>query len=80
VTYAGGAVQQRNFADYEVVRADTMPPIEVRIVRSGEVPLPVGELGVANVAPAIASAVAAATGRRLRATPFTPDRVRAALA
>lgn len=58
-----------------------MPPIEVRILRSGDMPLPVGELGVANVAPAIAGAVAAATGgRHIRDLPFTAARVRAALA
>lgn len=81
VTYAAGAVQQRNFDDYAVIRADGTPPIEIRILPGGDAPLPVGELGIANVAPAIAGAVAAATGgRRLRALPFTPERVRAALA
>lgn len=81
VTYAGGVVQERNFGDYPVLRASGMPQVEVRVLRSGDTPLPVGELGTANVAPALAAAVAAASGgKRLRAMPFTPERVRAALA
>lgn len=80
LTFAGGAAQQRNFGDYEIMRNSGVPPIELRILRSGEMPLPVGELALANVAPAISNAVAALTERRLRALPFTPERVKAALA
>lgn len=80
VTYKDGAIQQHNFADYEILRASATPAVEVRVIRSGEIPLPVGELGLGTVAPAISNAVLAATGRRLNAMPFTPERVKAALA
>jgi isoquinoline 1-oxidoreductase beta subunit len=80
VTYKDGAVQQHNFTDYEILRGSATPSVEVRVIRSGEIPLPAGELGLGTVAPAISNAVLAATGKRLAAMPFTPDRVKAALA
>lgn len=80
LTFKDGAVQQTNFTDYEVLRASDTPEVQVRLIRSGEMPLPAGELGLGTVAPAISNAVLAATGRRLNITPFTPERVRAALA
>ena len=79
LTVREGAVQQANFTDYEVLRAAQAPRVEVRLIRSGEMPLPAAELGLGTVAPAISNAVLAATGKRLSAMPFTPDRVRAAL-
>jgi isoquinoline 1-oxidoreductase beta subunit len=80
LTIKGGAVEQRNFGEYEILRASDAPAVEVRLIRSGEMPLPAGELGLGTVAPAISNAVLAATGRRLAAMPFTTDRVKAALA
>ncbi len=80
LTFRDGAVQQSNFTDYEVLRASDTPEVHVRLIRSGEMPLPAGELGLGTVAPAISNAVLAATGRRLNIMPFTPERVRAALA
>jgi len=62
-----------------VLRMSSLPRIEINIIRSGEIPLPVGELGLATVMPAISNAVASITGKRLRNAPFTPDRVLAAL-
>ncbi len=79
LTFKDGAVQQSNFNDYEVLRASETPEVQVRLIRSGEMPLPAGELGLGTVAPAISNAVLAATGRRLNIMPFTPERVRAAL-
>ncbi len=79
LTFKDGAVEQTNFGDYEVLRASEVPEVQVRLIRSGETPLPAGELGLGTVAPAISNAVLAATGRRLAALPFTKDRVRAAL-
>ena len=79
LTFKAGAVQQANFTDYQVLRASDTPEVRVRLIRSGEMPLPAAELGVGCVAPAISNAVLAATGRRLSAMPFTPDRVRAGL-
>lgn len=79
LTFRDGAVEQTNFSDYEVLRASDTPQVQVRLIRSGEMPLPAAELGLGTVAPAISNAVLAATGRRLSAMPFTRDRVRAAL-
>ncbi|CAN1511637.1 Aldehyde oxidase/xanthine dehydrogenase, molybdopterin binding [Rhabdaerophilaceae bacterium] len=79
VTFKNGAVEQSNFTDYPVLRLSEMPQIEIRIIRSGDIPLPVGELGLATVAPAISNAVLAMTGKRLANLPFTPARVLAAL-
>lgn len=79
LTFKDGAVQQSNFNDYEVLRASETPEVHVRLIRSGEMPLPAGELGLGTVAPAISNAVLAATGKRLNIMPFTPERVRAAL-
>jgi isoquinoline 1-oxidoreductase subunit beta len=74
-TFKNGAVQQSNYTDYEVLRASAVPLIEIQIIPSGEIPLPVGELGLGTVIPAIANAIASQTGKRLRNAPFTRERV-----
>lgn len=79
-TIRDGAVQQSNFTDYAVMRMSDVPAISVRILRGADRPTQVGELGIPAVAPAVANAVFALTGARLRHLPMTPDRVRAALA
>jgi len=65
-----GRPQQSNFHDYRVLRLDEMPKVEVHIVPSAERPGGVGEPGVPPVAPAVANAVFALTGRRLRELPL----------
>jgi isoquinoline 1-oxidoreductase beta subunit len=54
--------------------------MRVELIPSGETPLPVGELSMGGTLPAIANAVYALTGRQLRHAPFTPDRVKEAMA
>lgn len=78
-SFKGGAVEQLNYPDYPVPRMSETPPIEVRVMRSGDIPMPVGELGLGSVIPAVSNAVAALTGKRLRHAPFTPERVLEAL-
>ncbi len=80
ITIKDGVVQQSNFHDYEILRMSETPQIGVDVIRSGDIPLPVGELGMPGVVPAVSNAVFALTGRRLRNAPFTPNRVKAALA
>jgi isoquinoline 1-oxidoreductase beta subunit len=80
LTIKAGAVQQTNYNDYPVLRMADMPEIHTRIVRSNAAPTGMGEAGVGPVAPAIANAVAQLTGKRLRALPMTPARVKSALA
>ncbi|SDD75965.1 xanthine dehydrogenase family protein molybdopterin-binding subunit [Rhodospira trueperi] len=65
-----GLVSQSNFHDYEIIRMGGAPEIEVHIVPSTEPPTGVGEPGVPTVAPAVANAVFAATGKRLRSLPL----------
>jgi isoquinoline 1-oxidoreductase beta subunit len=80
LTVKDGAVQQTNFNDYHVLRMSDVPEIHTRIVASNATPSGMGELGIPSVAPAIANAVAMLTGKRLRALPMSPDRVKKALA
>jgi isoquinoline 1-oxidoreductase beta subunit len=79
VRIVDGVVQQSNFGDYQILRMSETPVIRVEILRGGASPTMVGELGVPGCAPAVANAVFALTGKRLRHLPFTPDRVAAAL-
>jgi len=70
LTFKDGRVQQSNFHDFPVLRLSEMPDVEVHIVSSSEKPGGIGEPGVPPVAPAVANAVFALTGKRLREMPF----------
>jgi isoquinoline 1-oxidoreductase beta subunit len=70
ITLDRGRVQQRNFHDYPMLRINESPEIEVHIVPSREKPTGVGEPGVPPVAPAVANAIFAATGKRVRKLPI----------
>jgi isoquinoline 1-oxidoreductase beta subunit len=78
ITLDKGRVQQRNFHDYPMVRMFESPEIEVYIVPSTERPTGVGEPGVPPVAPAVANAIFAATGKRVRRLPIKPEDLRSA--
>jgi isoquinoline 1-oxidoreductase beta subunit len=70
ITLKDGRVEQGNFHDYQMLRIFESPEIEVHIVPSGENPTGVGEPGVPPVAPALANAIFAATGKRVRRLPI----------
>lgn len=70
ITIEKGRVQQSNFHDYRVLRMNETPRIEVYIVSSNEKMGGAGEPGVVPVAPALANALFAATGRRFRDLPL----------
>ncbi len=70
ITLDRGRVQQSNFHDYQVLRINEAPQIEVYIVPSTEHPMGVGEPPVPPIAPAVANAVFAATGKRVRKSPI----------
>ena len=70
LTLENGRVQQSNFHDYPVLRMDETPEIEVHIVKSSEPPTGVGEPGVPPIAPAVANALFALTGKRIRKLPI----------
>ncbi|UZE96885.1 xanthine dehydrogenase family protein molybdopterin-binding subunit [Alkalimarinus alittae] len=70
ITLKDGRVEQSNFDDYQLLRMNETPDIDVHIVDSNESPTGVGEPGVPPLAPAVANAVFAATGQRLRSLPL----------
>lgn len=70
ISFKKGAVQQSNFHDYPLLRINEAPQIDVHIVPSDLDPTGVGEPGVPPVAPAVANAIFAAVGKRLRRLPL----------
>jgi isoquinoline 1-oxidoreductase beta subunit len=71
VTFKDGRVEQSNFHDYRVLRMNEMPLVEVHLVPDGERPTGVGEPGTPPVAPAVANALFALTGKRVRTLPLS---------
>jgi CO/xanthine dehydrogenase Mo-binding subunit len=70
ITFRDGAAVESNFHDHPMLRMAQVPAIEVAIVPSAESPSGVGEPGTPPIAPAVANAVFAATGQRLRELPL----------
>ena len=77
ITFADGAVEQRNFGDYPLLRMDATPLVEVAFVTSDYPVTGMGEPAYPAVAPAIANAIFAATGVRLRTLPFDTTALKA---
>jgi isoquinoline 1-oxidoreductase beta subunit len=78
--FANGGVQSNNFHDYRILRMSEAPDVEVHLVESDDHVGGAGEPSLAPIAPAVANAVFAATGVRIRTLPMTPARVLEALA
>jgi isoquinoline 1-oxidoreductase beta subunit len=70
ITVRNGAVEQSNFHDYRMIRLPEMPLIDITLLPSRDPPGGVGEEGVGPLAPALANALFAATGRRIRDLPL----------
>jgi isoquinoline 1-oxidoreductase beta subunit len=70
ITLKNGRVEQTNFDTYQMLRINEAPAIEVHIVESSEPPGGMGECGTSAVVPAMANAIFAATGKRLRKMPI----------
>lgn len=70
ITLKDGRVQQSNFDDFPILRMSEMPPMQVHIVDSDLPPMGIGEVGVPPIAPAVANAVFAATGKPVRSLPI----------
>jgi isoquinoline 1-oxidoreductase beta subunit len=79
IEIAKGGVRSENFVDYELLRMSEAPDVDVHIVKSGEALGGIGEPGVPPAAPAVANAVFAATGARVRELPMKPETVLAAM-
>ena len=79
IDIAGGQVRQNNYYDHPVMRMHEMPNIEVRAISTDNPPTGIGEVGLSSTAAALANAVYAATGARVRHIPMTPQRVLAAM-
>jgi isoquinoline 1-oxidoreductase subunit beta len=73
ITFENGRVKQRNFHDYPMLRINEMPEVEVHIVPSTEKMGGVGEPGVPPIAPAVANALFALTGKRIRQLPIRAE-------
>jgi isoquinoline 1-oxidoreductase subunit beta len=70
ISLKNGRVEQSNFDNYQMLRINEAPDIEVHFVKSAEPPGGMGEAGTSGIVPAVANAVFAATGKRLRKMPI----------
>jgi isoquinoline 1-oxidoreductase subunit beta len=80
ITVKDGIVEQNNFYDYHVPRMKDVPAMHIEVIQTDNHPTGAGQMATPLIAPAVSSAFAELTGKRLRHTPFTPERVKAALA
>ena len=76
ITLKDGAVVEGNFDTYPMVRINEMPQVEVHFVQSTAVPTGIGEPALPPVAPAVANAIFAATGKRTTSSPMLALRCR----
>jgi len=76
ITLKNGRVEQSNFDNYQMLRINEAPVVEVHIIKSTEAPGGIGEPGTAAVSPAVANAIFAATGKRIRRLPVDPGELR----
>lgn len=75
ITIGKGRVEQQNFHQYEVLRIDEMPVVEVHVVPSTAPPGGIGESSTPTIVPAVSNAIFAATGKRLRSLPIKPGQL-----
>lgn len=70
ITLKNGRVEQSNFHNYQMLRMNQVPPIDVHLIKSGEAPGGIGETGTTSAVPALRNAIYAATGVALRRMPI----------
>ena len=69
ITLKDGRVEQGNFDSYQILRMNEAPKVEVHVIDNGDAPGGLGEAGTSLIVPAVANAIFAATGKRLRKMP-----------
>jgi len=79
VSIANGKVEQNNFYDYPVLRMSEMPQIDIQVMPTDNPPKGMGEASLPLVAPCVANALFRLTGKRFRAMPLSPGRIKAGL-
>jgi len=79
ISFKDGVVQERNIRDYGVPRLEDIPELHLKLLSTPNRPTGAGQMATPIVAPVIAAAVYAASGARVRHTPFLPERVLTAL-
>ena len=75
ITVDKGRVQQTNFHNYRIMRGNEVPQIDIVLVPSTEKPGGIGEPATALIGPAVANAIFAANGKRVRRMPFTAENI-----
>jgi isoquinoline 1-oxidoreductase beta subunit len=80
ISFKDGVVQQQNIRDYGVPRMGDIPELHIKLMATPNKPTGAGQMATPIVAPAISAAVFAASGARVRHTPFLPERVLSAFA
>jgi len=75
INFKNAQGQEHSYADFKVLRIDQAPHVETYLLQGSDTPGGFGETAVPTVAPAIANAIFAATGKRMRRLPMTPEKL-----
>src|SRR5947199_5894588 len=80
ISIKDGVVEQSNFYDYHLPRLKDVPQMHIDLIKTDNHPTGAGQMATPLIAPTVSNAIMELTGVRLRHSPFTPERVKAALA
>lgn len=76
INFKNAQAQERSYADFKVLRIDQAPEVETHILQGSGMPGGFGETAVPPVAPVVANAIFAATGKRVRRLPITAEKLK----
>jgi isoquinoline 1-oxidoreductase beta subunit len=80
ISIKDGVVEQSNFYDYHLPRLNEVPEMHIELIQTDNHPTGAGQMATPLIAPTVSNAIMELTGVRLRHSPFTPERVKQALA